>query len=169
MPVRITRDWRPALQAIARLQNENAYPKWEFFWANYSRTQRKAVRRMRRDLLSNLARREMRKRAGGWDEFSRGGPRVSDDFMPEPMLRPVPVLTPAQEAFHSGITPEAFSLEKAVQLYSNQVKPEDEQARMEARDNVSNEELIARMQAAPDMCGSLLVELSEFVHNQEKK
>jgi hypothetical protein len=33
--------------------------------------------------------------------------------------RPVPVLTPAQEAFHHGITPEAFSLEKAVEMYAN--------------------------------------------------
>lgn len=32
-----------------------------------------------------------------------------------------------------------------------------------ARDRVSDEELIARMNAAPDMGGALLVSLSEFV------
>lgn len=36
--------------------------------------------------------------------------------------RPVPVLTLAQEAFHRGITPKAFSLEKAVQMYSSREK-----------------------------------------------
>lgn len=34
---------------------------------------------------------------------------------------------------------------------------------LEARDRVSDEELIARMNAAPDMGGALLVALSEFV------
>lgn len=39
----------------------------------------------------------------------------------------------------------------------------EEQAYMEARDQLSDEELIARMNAAPDMGGSLLVTLSDFV------
>lgn len=39
----------------------------------------------------------------------------------------------------------------------------EERAYMEARDQVSDEELIARMNAAPDMGGALLVELSGFV------
>lgn len=39
----------------------------------------------------------------------------------------------------------------------------EEQAFLEARDNVSDEELVARMTAAPDMGGALLVELSNFV------
>jgi hypothetical protein len=56
MPVRVTNYWRPALKAIARLQHENAYPEFEFFWRSYTRTQQKAVRRMRRDLLSKMQR-----------------------------------------------------------------------------------------------------------------
>lgn len=39
----------------------------------------------------------------------------------------------------------------------------EERAFLEARDQVSDEELIARMNAAPDMGGALLVELSKFV------
>ena len=39
----------------------------------------------------------------------------------------------------------------------------EERAYMEARNQVSDEELIARMNAAPDMGGALLVELSNFV------
>lgn len=39
----------------------------------------------------------------------------------------------------------------------------EERAYMEARDQVSDEELIARMNAAPDMGGANLVELSNFV------
>lgn len=39
----------------------------------------------------------------------------------------------------------------------------EERAYIEARDKVSDEELIARMNAAPDMGGALLVELSDFV------
>lgn len=34
---------------------------------------------------------------------------------------------------------------------------------LEARDNVNDEELIARMNAVPDMGGALLVALSQFV------
>lgn len=56
MPLRISKNWRPALQAIARLQNEKKYLDWEFAWAAYTSTQRKAVRRMRRDLLSKMQR-----------------------------------------------------------------------------------------------------------------
>lgn len=39
--------------------------------------------------------------------------------MQRKLLRPVPELTPAQKTWLRGITPEAFSLEKAVQLYAN--------------------------------------------------
>ena len=39
----------------------------------------------------------------------------------------------------------------------------EERAYMEARNQVSDEELIARMNAAPDMGGAILVELSNFV------
>lgn len=39
----------------------------------------------------------------------------------------------------------------------------EERAYMEARNQVSDEELIARMNAAPDMGGAILVELSTFV------
>lgn len=39
----------------------------------------------------------------------------------------------------------------------------EERAYMEARNQVSDEELIARMNAAPDMGGTILVELSSFV------
>lgn len=38
-----------------------------------------------------------------------------------------------------------------------------ELAHLEARNQVSDEELIARMNAAPDMGGEILVELSNFV------
>ncbi|MEJ5999740.1 hypothetical protein [Paucibacter soli] len=38
---------------------------------------------------------------------------------------------------------------------------------MEARDNVSDEELIVRINAAPHMGGALLVELSEFMERRE--
>jgi len=37
-------------------------------------------------------------------------------------LRPVPVLSPAQEAWLRGIDCEAFSLENAVKLYANRSK-----------------------------------------------
>ena len=37
---------------------------------------------------------------------------------------------------------------------------------LEERDNVSDEALIARMNAAPDKGGALLVELSEFVERR---
>lgn len=40
---------------------------------------------------------------------------------------------------------------------------DEERAFMEARDRVSDEELIARMNASPDMGGAMLIELSEFV------
>ena len=42
----------------------------------------------------------------------------------------------------------------------------DEQANLQARYNVTDEQLVAHINAAPDMGGSLLVELSEFM---EKK
>jgi hypothetical protein len=45
----------------------------------------------------------------------------------------------------------------------------EERAYMEARDQVSDEELIARMNAAPDMGGALLVELSDFVSRRPPK
>lgn len=39
----------------------------------------------------------------------------------------------------------------------------EERAYLELRDQVTDEELIARMNGAPDCGGSILVELSEFV------
>ena len=42
----------------------------------------------------------------------------------------------------------------------------EERARIEARDQVSDEVLIARMLAAPDMGGATLVALSQFVANR---
>ena len=39
----------------------------------------------------------------------------------------------------------------------------EERAFLEARDQVSDAELIARMNAAPNMGGAILVELSNFV------
>jgi hypothetical protein len=44
-----------------------------------------------------------------------------------------------------------------------------EMAWLEERDNVSDEQLIARMQSVPESVGSLLVELSEFVRRRSKK
>lgn len=41
-----------------------------------------------------------------------------------------------------------------------------ERAFMEARNNVSDTELVARINAAPDMGGAMLVELSEFMANR---
>ncbi len=40
---------------------------------------------------------------------------------------------------------------------------------MEARNQVSDEELIARMNAAPDMGGAMLVELSNFVQARQAR
>lgn len=94
---------------------------------------------------------------------------AEDRELTELELRPVPVLTTAQEAWLTGINSEAFSLKNAVNLYANRVSPGDELARIEARDQVSDEELIARMQVAPDMGGSMLVELSDFVRNRSRK
>lgn len=42
----------------------------------------------------------------------------------------------------------------------------EERAFLEARDQVSDEELIARMNAAPNMGGATLVELSNFVYRR---
>jgi len=39
----------------------------------------------------------------------------------------------------------------------------EERAYIEARDSVSDDELLARMNSAPDMGGALLVELHNFV------
>lgn len=85
MPVRISKTWRPAVRAIARLQNDNVYPEWGFFWSSYTRTQQKAVREVQREMLSKKK-------------------------------RPVQELTPAQVAFHGGLTDagEAFSLQNAM-------------------------------------------------------
>lgn len=108
-----------------------------------------------------------------------------DDELGGVPLRSVPTLTRMQEALHSGISPEASSLEKAVQMYANRVNPEevdlvaqkhkdgeayevDELKWMEAPDLVSDKELIARMRAAPDLGGSTLVELSKFVRRRRK-
>lgn len=46
---------------------------------------------------------------------------------------------------------------------------EEERAFMEARNQVSDEELIARMNAAPDMGGAMLVELSNFVQARQAR
>lgn len=39
----------------------------------------------------------------------------------------------------------------------------EESVLLEHRDNVSDNELVPRMLSAPDCCGEILVELSEFV------
>lgn len=44
MPVRVTKSWRPALRAIARIQLSGELSGWDFMWATYTRNQRKAVR-----------------------------------------------------------------------------------------------------------------------------
>ncbi|MEJ1933522.1 hypothetical protein WDZ92_25250 [Nostoc sp. NIES-2111] len=47
---------------------------------------------------------------------------------------------------------------------------EDERKRLLERDRaISDEELVARMKAAPDMGGALLDELSEFVTRRSKR
>lgn len=51
-------------------------------------------------------------------------------------------------------------------LAPNNAEPFDEseeRAYLEQRDQVSDDELVARMLAAPDCGGELLIELSEFV------
>lgn len=85
MPVRISKTFRPAVRAIARMKNANSYPDWDFFWSSYTRTQQKAVCEVQRELLSKKK-------------------------------RPVPELTPAQIAFHGGLTAagKAFSLQNAI-------------------------------------------------------
>lgn len=46
---------------------------------------------------------------------------------------------------------------------------EAEQAYLLARNNVSDEELVARMNAAPDMGGQTLVELAAFLERRSKR
>ena len=65
MPVCVTKSWRPALRAIARIQLRNKFLDWEFMWAKYTPAQRKAVRQLQRKLLLSA-----------W-------PTVSDDFLEE--------------------------------------------------------------------------------------
>lgn len=60
MPVRISKYWRPALRAVAKIQLENSYPDLAFLWVTYTLNQRKAVRRMQRDLLSEKKRQQLR-------------------------------------------------------------------------------------------------------------
>lgn len=54
MPVRISKNWRRALSAVTRLQLGDRYPEWNFIWESYTRNQKKAVRRLRRDLLKKM-------------------------------------------------------------------------------------------------------------------
>lgn len=54
MPVRISKSWRQALSAVARLKLENRYPEWDSIWENYTRNQKRAIRRMQRDLLRKM-------------------------------------------------------------------------------------------------------------------
>jgi hypothetical protein len=63
---------------------------------------------------------EMRKLGGAWDDFFLAGPRVSDDFMSEPMLRPVPVLSNEEELFLDAISrSENFTLEKVLKRHTS--------------------------------------------------
>lgn len=128
-----------------------------------------------------------RKHLRGLDQVLEANTKrgLYDDELDGVPLRPVPTLTREQETFHSGITPEAFSLDRAMQMYANRVNPGaidvvvhkykdeafevEELERMEARDRVSDNELIARMRAAPDLGGSTLVALSKFVRRRRKK
>ena len=52
MPVRVSKYWRPALRAVARMQIRGDYPGWAFFWDSYPATQRKAIREIKRKMLS---------------------------------------------------------------------------------------------------------------------
>jgi len=52
MPVRVSKSWRPALCAIARIQLSGKFADWEFMWFQYPATQRKAVREIKRKMLS---------------------------------------------------------------------------------------------------------------------
>jgi hypothetical protein len=54
MPIRFSKNWRRTLSKVTRLQLEDRYPEWNFFWESYSRNQRKAVRRLRRDSLKKM-------------------------------------------------------------------------------------------------------------------
>lgn len=47
MPVRVSKSWRPALRAIARIQLRSD-KSWDFMWATYTRNQRKFVREIQR-------------------------------------------------------------------------------------------------------------------------
>lgn len=48
----------------------------------------------------------------------------------------------------------------------NELYEIEERARIEARDQISDEALVARMLASPDVGGSTLVTLSNFVANR---
>jgi hypothetical protein len=52
MPVRVSKSWRSALRAIAKIQLSGNLPDWEFMWKTYPRSQRKAVREIKRQFLS---------------------------------------------------------------------------------------------------------------------
>lgn len=85
-----------------------------------SNIERKAVRQLHRKLLVVRQRGldqmlEASVALGLYDGELEGIPTPSKP-------RPVPVLTKAQEAWLRGITPEAFSLDKAVQMYADGVK-----------------------------------------------
>jgi len=84
-----------------------------------------------------------------------------------------PEPAPGFGKFGQGVrSAQAVLDESAAKLGRVTAAADDEQAmraRKEARDNVSDEELIARMNAAPDMGGALLVELSEFMERKATK
>lgn len=52
MPVRVSKSWRLALSSLARMQIFGYYPEWSFFWDSYPATQRKAIREIKRKMLS---------------------------------------------------------------------------------------------------------------------
>jgi hypothetical protein len=54
MPVRVSKNWRPALRSVASIQLSNSFPAWGFLWAAYTRNHKKAVREIQRQLLSKL-------------------------------------------------------------------------------------------------------------------
>ena len=58
---------------------------------------------------------------------------------------------------------QAWTLEE---LTMNELIDPAEKAYVEARNSVSDDELLARIKNAPDCGGSLLVELSEFVEQR---
>lgn len=73
MPIRLSKSWCPALRAIAKIQLSGKLPDWEFLWATYTHSQRKAVREMKCQLLLK------EKRQADWDVLRRVTKPISDE------------------------------------------------------------------------------------------